>query len=313
MYNDSYCFCTIVTKEYLLKTLALYDSICRNSEKNFHLWICAMDQISFDLLSKMKLNQVTVLDARSIENQMLLKAKKNRSLTEYCWTLKASFMKYLLLSNKSIQSILYVDSDVFLYSTPSPLFNALNKRDVVLTCHNFTPRFHHLFLQKGHFNAGIVGFKNSRSAIRILNWWERKCVEWCYDEISNNRFADQKYLESIEKAHSSVSIISSLGANAAMWNIEGASIEEREGNVFINNSKLVFFHFSSFYILGENEFDIWRWEYPAMENSIRDSIYTPYIDTLSSAIKHIKANAAHPLDFASGNLKGTHHFNYVKI
>ncbi|MFA7572982.1 MAG: glycosyltransferase, partial [Lutispora sp.] len=199
--NNNYC--TIASKEYILKSLALYDSICRHNN-NFHFWICTIDKPSHDLIKKLNLPNTTTIDIASIENNNLLRAKNNRSITEYCWTVKASFIKFIFKQYRKAKSIIYVDADIYLLSEPSLLFQQLEKNDVLLTCHNFSNRFLHLYKQKGKYNAGIIGFRNNANALQILSWWEKRCIEWCYDQVTSNRFADQKYLEIIEKRYPKV-------------------------------------------------------------------------------------------------------------
>lgn len=281
-------YCTIVSKEYFIKSLALYDSICRHSHNNFHLWICAMDNASYDGMRKINLANTTIIDIASVENNFLLKAKNNRSITEYCWTVKASFIKFIIKHNRGIDSIIYMDADTYLFSEPSMLFQKLGKNDALLTSHNFSDRFLHLNKQKGKYNAGIIGFKNSIRALNILSWWERRCVEWCYDQVISNRFADQKYLEMIPRKYSRVFIAKSLIANAAMWNIENCKFELKEEKVFINDDILIFFHFSSFFIIGENELDLWKWDYPKLNEEIREIIYRPYIRSILKGMSLIK-------------------------
>lgn len=308
--NNNYC--TIASKEYILKSLALYDSICRHNN-NFHFWICTIDKPSHDLIKKLNLPNTTTIDIASIENNNLLRAKNNRSITEYCWTVKASFIKFIFKQYRKVKSIIYVDADIYLLSEPSLLFQQFEKNDVLLTCHNFSNRFLHLYKQKGKYNAGIIGFRNNAKGLQILSWWEKRCIEWCYDQVTSNRFADQKYLEIIEKRYPKVFIAKPLIVNAAMWNIENCKIESQGKNVLINNDLLVFFHFSSFFIISENEFDIWMWEYPKLEEEVKEIIYLPYVRSILKSIKLIKVQEKDMSKFLMNNYNVDLAGNYIKI
>ena len=308
--NNNYC--TIASKEYILKSLALYDSICRHNN-NLHFWICTIDKPSHDLIKKLNLPNTTTIDIASIENNNLLRAKNNRSITEYCWTVKASFIKFIFKQYRKVKSIIYVDADIYLLSEPSLLFQQFEKNDVLLTCHNFSNRFLHLYKQKGKYNAGIIGFRNNANALQILSWWEKRCIEWCYDQVTSNRFADQKYLEIIEKRYPKVFIAKPLIVNAAMWNIENCKIESQGKNVLINNDLLVFFHFSSFFIISENEFDIWMWEYPKLEEEVKEIIYLPYVRSILKSIKLIKVQEKDMSKFLMNNYNVDLAGNYIKI
>jgi len=305
-------YCTIISKEYLIKGIALYDSISRYDD-NFHLWICTMDKPSDDVMKRLNLPNITVIHVSDIESRPLLEAKKTRTTTEYCWTVKASFIKYIFQTLKWIKSIIYVDADVYLFSQADMLFQKLIRSDVLLTCHNFSQRFHNLYKQKGRFNAGIIGFKNSQKGVELLNWWEKRCIQWCYDKVTQNKFGDQKYLELIGKRKTGVYISNSITSNAAMWNIEGARIESLEGKIYINREKLVFFHFSSFFILNENEFDLWMWKQPELNGNVKERIYLPYVMAIKNAITLIKTQNPDITPFVLIDYNKENAGNYLRI
>lgn len=305
-------YCTIMTKEYLIKGIALYDSISR-FDHNYHMWICTMDKFSDSLMRKLDLPNTTVVHVSDIECKALIEAKSNRSTAEYCWTVKASFIKFIFGIERSIKSIIYVDSDTYLFSEPSQMFQQLEKNDVLLTGHNFSNRFHHLYKQKGKYNAGIIGFRNSLKGLELLDWWEKKCIQWCYDRVIPGRFGDQKYLEVIGKRTMGVYISKSITTNAAMWNIENSRIESIGGEVYINGEKLIFFHFSSFFILNENEFDLWMWQQPKLDEKMKVIIYMPYVRAIKNAIELIKTKEADIVQLITKDYDKNSAGNYLRI
>jgi hypothetical protein len=313
MDNHVNYFCTITTNTYLLKALALYESICMHMDNNFHMWICTIDKPAYDLLIKLNLPHVSIVDVGAIENERLLEAKNNRYVNEYCWTIKASLIKFILKQHNYIDSILYLDSDTFMFSSPYPFFDSLKISNVVLTCHNFTGCVDYSTRQKGLYNAGIVGFKNSRNALQILHWWENRCIEWCYDDIQPNRFGDQKYLETIKNKHSKTAVIESVGGNAAMWNIEYCDIKNLDNKVYINNDILIFFHFCSFFIITENEFDLWKCVCPKIETSAMQLIYIPYVQAIKNAINQVKKYETDISFLLSDKYNSDTLYNYLKL
>jgi len=152
------CFCTLVTLEYLPKCLALLDSIEKHTD-NFHLWICCIDTAAYNILTRMRLKNVTLIKLSDIENEHLRLLKRRRKKHEYCWTLKAPLILHIFENYKDADSLLYLDSDVFLFSRPDRCFELLKEYTVLLTCHNFSQGFKHLNTAKGLYNAGIIGFK----------------------------------------------------------------------------------------------------------------------------------------------------------
>ncbi|HRU42648.1 MAG TPA: hypothetical protein P5021_11735, partial [Candidatus Diapherotrites archaeon] len=116
-HNARYCFCTLTTLEYLPKCLALLDSIESHND-SFHIWICCMDDTAYDILSGMRLENVTLIKISEIEDNSLRAVKKNRKDYEYCWTLKAPLMLYIFKKYENVASLLYLDADIYLFSRP---------------------------------------------------------------------------------------------------------------------------------------------------------------------------------------------------
>ncbi|KUO72729.1 MAG: hypothetical protein APF77_01820 [Clostridia bacterium BRH_c25] len=286
--KNSYNFCTIVTGEYLPKALALYFSLKRNA-KSFHLWICCMDDLVYDVLNKFHLSNVTLITLKSIEDNELLSVKSLRYTYEYCWTLKAPLLLHIFNCYKNIASIFYIDADTYLFSSPEKLFNQLKSFSVLLTMHNFTTSFKCLYTQKGRYNAGIIGFRRDENALRCICWWRDRCIDWCYDKIESGKFGDQKYLMEFRKKFGGIYRERMVGANAAIWNIADCSISEYEGKVQINGKDLIFYHFSGLIICNEWEYGLWRWEYPELDENVRRLIYLPYVKDIYDAIKMIKS------------------------
>lgn len=285
--GNSYNFCTIVTSEYLPKALALYLSLERNT-MDFHLWICCMDGLVYDVLNKLNLPKVTLISLSSIENDELLSVKDYRYTHEYCWTLKAPLILHIFECYKEVETIFYIDSDTYLFSSPEKLFNQLKSHSVLLTMHNFNSDFKWLYTGKGWYNAGIIGFRKDANALKCIDWWRDRCIEWCYDKIENGKFGDQKYLMEFRKRFDGVYRERMVGANAAMWNITGHNVREYGGKVQVKDKDLIFYHFSAMLICGEREYGMWRWYYPEVDEKAKKLIYLPYAKDIYTAIQKIK-------------------------
>lgn len=279
-------FCTITTPEYLPKCLALITSLEKHAA-DFRLFICCMDINTHKLLSQMQLKNVTLVELSEIENSSLISVKEGRKINEYCWTLKPSFIQYIFNHYKNADSLLYVDSDVCLFSKPRQCFKALENYPVFLTCHNFSQSFKHLYKGKGRFNAGIIGFKRCAISEIYLKWWHKKCIEWCYDIVSAGRFADQKYLEEFTRMRGRAYEAESVGLNAALWNMEDAEIEVENDSIYINGSLLVFYHFSGFPMPGESRFDSLMRKQITEGDLFAELIYIPYGEALQESIRAI--------------------------
>ena len=96
----------------------------------------------------------------------------------------------------------------------------------------------------GLYNVGWVSVRRRDDGIAALRWWRERCIEWCYDWVEGDRFADQRYLDRLPEMFRGVHVISHLGANLAPWNFADCRLEWHDGRVQIERRyPLVFFHF----------------------------------------------------------------------
>ncbi|MBW9144701.1 glycosyl transferase [Clostridium sp. CM027] len=289
-YKQRCSFCTIVSKDYLIKTLTFYYSLERNSE-NFHLWICCIDDIIYSSLSKMNLKNASLIHLNTVEDQQLLAVKNTRKTNEYCWTLKAAVIRYVLM-NYSVNSIIYCDSDIFFFSDPQMVFDEWGEASVFLCPQRDLEWVHKIY---GKFQAGFIGFKKDIQGLNCLNWWNQKCIEWCSGEPDSEmgRWGDQKYLDKITGMFSNVKISRNLGIDAAPWNTiynNNFNITSKDNEVFIEGDKLIAYHFACLSIFNENDYDLWTFNYLEISSAIKSNIYIPYIESLRNTINVIRNN-----------------------
>ncbi len=228
-------FCTIVTKYRLNQCIALCKSLKANTS-SFTMFILCVDNESYDLLDKMQLESCITIKLESVEDSRLLSIKTSRKLSEYCWTLKPALLLYLFDSYSNFDALCYVDSDIYFFGAPNQLLKHLSKHSVLLSTHKVNRKC----------NGGFVCFKRDRIGYSSLLWWKEKCLEWCYAENRNGGFGDQGYLDSIKLMHKNTLIIDAAGANVAPWNYYKFDITDKNGEIYVNNSKLIFYHFSGF-------------------------------------------------------------------
>src|SRR5207237_1146927 len=79
-------------------------------------------------------------------------------------------------------------------STIEPLFEEMQAKSIAIIAHRFSDAFRK-WEWNGIYNVGWVTFRRDDNALSCLRWWREQCIEWCYDRIEDNRFADQKYLD----------------------------------------------------------------------------------------------------------------------
>ncbi len=286
-------FTTVVSTSYLYKFLAMQDSLCEHC-KNYHLFALCVDTAVYNILGELPLKNITLLLARDLEKNELLEAKNNRNHHEYCWTLKPFILNYAMKKYKDTRYFAHLDSDLFFYSDLEPIINEAPLASLFLSDHNNSESFMSSYETSGRFNTGFVCCKNDSTANDAVEWWLARCFEKC-SLIANPKeeiYGDQRYVEKWPQLFSNVHVINTKGANVAQWNIEGFCINSKNSKVYINNDKLIFYHFSGLSILGKREYSLSTF-YRIGDDPFK-MIYMPYIKNL---YKHITTTTERFPDF----------------
>ncbi|MDH7568695.1 MAG: hypothetical protein QHJ73_03815, partial [Armatimonadota bacterium] len=213
-------------------------------------------------------------------NPRLLEAKKNRSRVEYYFTCSPTLPLYILQQHPELDLITYLDADLFFFADPKPLFDELAGHSVAITAHRYAPLLRKR-VRFGKYNVGWLSFRRDANALACLEWWRDRCLEWCYDRLEADRYADQKYLDRWPELFQGVHVLEHKGANVGAWNIANYRVTARDGNVWMDEQPLIFFHFQGVKQLLPSVYD------SALGISgvrasrvIRRAIFQPYLNTL---------------------------------
>ncbi len=289
-------FTTVVSTEYIYKFLAMQDSLFKHC-KNYHLFSLCVDATVYNILKKLPLQNITLLLASDLEKNELLEAKNNRNHHEYCWTLKPFILNHAMKKYKDTKYFAHLDSDLFFYSELEPIIDEAPLASLFLSDHNNSEKFMTSYETSGRFNTGFVCCKNDLTANAAVEWWLAKCFEKC-SLIANPKeeiYGDQRYVEKWPLLFPNTHIINTKGANVAQWNVEGFRIHNKDGKAYINDDKLIFYHFSGLSILSKTQYSL------STFNKIADAplkmIYIPYINNL---YKHIAATTERFPSFKDG-------------
>ncbi|ADW67354.1 hypothetical protein [Granulicella tundricola] len=166
---------------------------------------------------------------------------------------KPTFLKYLI-ARYSLTRLVYLDPDIFCYAPLTPVFDALETHDAVLTPHITTPVFdgktpgEQDLLFNGTYNLGFIAVRNTPESLRLLDWWERRCLDLGYSEGRTGLFVDQKWMNLAPGLFEQVKILRHPGCNMAYWNLHERSIAASAPAYAVRGpdgeSPLCFFHFS---------------------------------------------------------------------
>jgi len=217
-------FVTLFDSHYLPQGLCLYRSLEEQSEP-FHLWIVAMDDACADALGSLSLRHATVVRLGELETEALRSVKPGRSIAEYCWTLTPFLASYVFQRAPGVPRATYVDADVFFFQPPTLLIQELvqSGKEVLITEHAFAPEYA-AAARYGRFCVQFVTFRNTEGGRRVLQWWQERCIEWCYAREEDGKFGDQKYLDEWPELFAAqVHVLSRVDRTLAPWNVEHRS------------------------------------------------------------------------------------------
>lgn len=274
-------FCTYFDRNYLLRGLALYQSLKAHC-RPFRLWVLCMDKASHAALAALNLRELQLIALEDFErgDAALQAAKNTRTAIEYYFTCTPSLPLFIFKNFPEIDDITYMDADLYFFSDVSPVYEEIGSASVAIIEHRFPPAKIKL-RRNGIYNVGWLFFRRDKNAMACLNWWRDRCNEWCYDRVEDGRFADQKYLDDWPQRFQNVKTVQHKGANVAPWNLANYRVSADEDRVSIDDQPLVFFHFHGFRQLTRRIYDTGLGRYGArLEDIPRRSIFEPYLHTL---------------------------------
>lgn len=246
MYN----FCTYFNKNYILRGLTLFRSLEKHLN-NFHLFVLCLDEYTFQLIKKIRIDNLVPVALKDIENHFpeLIAVKPARTLIEYYFTLTPVLPLYLLQQNPLMESITYLDADLFFYSSPEPIYSEFKGESILITPHRFPHQLKSLE-RFGLYNVQLIVFRNDIQGKLCLENYKQQCLGWCHDYPVSDRYADQKYLDAWPQKYP-VKILENKGAGLAPWNWMQYQIriDPKNGTTLIDDDKLIFYHFHGLKIL----------------------------------------------------------------
>ncbi len=285
-------YCTYFDKAYLVRALALIDSVNRNEKNDFVIFCVCMDEISRILLEEIAPKHVVIIPFHDIEKRdaTLLSSRKGRTLVEYYWTATPTIILRILENNPEIDFLTYLDADLYFFSSTDAIFQEVGSSSVFIHGHNYSPELKHLEESCGKFNVGLLGFRRDSNAFKVLRWWREKCIEWCFLKFEKDRMGDQKYLDSWPDLFSGVKISKHPGIGLAPWNYGQYQYDTNSlKQLTVDRNPVVFFHYSAFAVVNNNIFiPLVHKHYPLNSYLLRE-IYLPYCKTLRDMVARVIA------------------------
>jgi len=251
---------TICAKNYIGLAQALQSSV-EKYNKDVLFLIFVVDEFSIDEQALMPENILIAKDNLDIPLDQWYEMAFKYDLTEFCTSIKPSCFKYLFKKYNETNCI-YFDPDILTYSSLNEIYNELNHFSIILTPHittiekDYSGKLNERnLLYSGMFNLGFIAFKNDEISKIVLDWWEVRLKDRCYQNMMENYFTDQKWIDFLPSFFPNDILISkNLGLNLAPWNFYERELFKNIDTFYVRNRlndstnsfSLVFIHFSGF-------------------------------------------------------------------
>lgn len=285
-------FCTYCDRNYLVRALALIDSLSRTQRGGWRLLFVCLDEITRTLLDALNLPNVVTIPLHDLErgDERLLATRADRTLVEYYWTMTPTVILRLLERHPEIDVLTYLDSDLFFYSSAEPVYDELGAGSVLIHEHRYSPEQAHLERESGRFNVGLLSFRRDAVGLGVLNWWRDRCIEWCYCRTEPGRFGDQMYLNDWPQRFEKVVVLGHVGAGLAPWNHNQYRVgTDAQGAPTVDGRTVVFYHFHSLVVIQPGVVVPTKQPDYALPEPILRQCFAPYAEALWRAANQVHA------------------------
>jgi hypothetical protein len=244
------CF-TSASFAYLDRVRVLAETL-RRHQPEWTLWLCLCDHeppgFHFDA-GREPFDGVVRVSELGIPD--LRRWIYDHDVVELCTAAKGPMLCRLL--EAGIRKIVYLDPDIALFSELREVETLLDRYNVVLTPHQVEPDNERQAildneigsLKWGIYNLGFLAVANSDEGRRFARWWRDRLLEFCFDDVPNGLFTDQRWCDHAPGFFSGVYTLREPGYNVASWNLSRRPITiEEDGSIRAAGRPLRFFHFT---------------------------------------------------------------------
>ena len=158
-----------------------------------------------------------------------------------------------LLSELSVRTTLYLDSDIYVTGSLIPLLDDLGGKSILLTPHLLKPAIQDMnedleraLLNGGIYNGGCLVLNDSETTREFLSWWKQRLRFSCL-RFEPGLCVDQSWLNFVPALFGpdEVVICRRLGVNVGHWNMQERLLTSNSrGEYFADNEPVSFLHFS---------------------------------------------------------------------
>jgi hypothetical protein len=253
--------CSIVSNNYFGQVQTLCKSIQKIYGSDMDVYVLIVDKPSPAVRYDECPAKVLFASQLGIPDFDYLSMKYN--VIEFNTYVKPFLLMKLL---KDHEKVLYIDPDIVLFDRLDGIFSDLDSHPMVLSPHKLTRldsgddnEFN--IIKAGFFNLGFCGVNNTPKALEILNAWNDELYDYCYSNVREHMFTDQKWISNLFfYYYKDMYVCPDPGVNFAPWNFCERTLSVENGKPYVSlkgsqeKSSLKFFHFSGFDVHGGDNY-----------------------------------------------------------
>ena len=277
-------YCTYFDVNYLARGALMMRSLMRHDPMAFVFVLC-LDDLAKEGVELLGPNIMAIsVDELMAADPEFASCRNNRSQIEWYFTATSVLVNHLLNKYGRLRCLTYLDADLYFYSSPEFLHYESENTSVQIIEHRFGKGLEEL-VKYGRFNVGWITFTSSLEGRAVVADYRANCIEWCYDRLEGDRFGDQKYLDRWPAHYPNCCISQIKGANVAYWNLSQWKLRSFGQDLFIDEDRLVFYHFQAIKRQESGEYAICHDK--AILGVYYNLLYVPYFMELSEMDQYL--------------------------
>jgi len=278
-------YITGVDQRFLGRALTMVASL-RHFEPDAVVFLLCFDPATARTLRQMPQCGLTPIDLETILafEPRLEACRDDRTPHGFYDTTRGPLARYVLQMEAGFSSVTWLDADLLFFSDPQAIFDEIGDAPIAITPHHFKADdafAQDLQARYGVYNSGFLHWKNDVEALRCLDAYIDDCLDWC-DTPQNaaGSWLGQVYLNSWTARYAGVCEIQNPGVNLGHWNLNNHSVQQRDGAVWIDEARLVFFHYSGVFLDPQQVWRTKNYQPGRSERATMTLLYLPYVARL---------------------------------
>ena len=270
---------------YAARALVLAESLHRHETHPYELVVVCFDELTRLVVEELAPGNISTVPLHKVEERFpeLHRCRAERTRQEYCWTLSAPCLYYVLESRPDIDTMIYSDADCAFFSNPQPVFDEIGDASVMIHEHRFQQCMyrHEDPNNYGKYNVGLMLFRRDDIGLDVLKWWTERNIEWCKAVPEDGKFGDQKYLDDWPERFENIHVLQTPVAGTAPWNHQNYSFSTDGEQPRVEGEPLVHYHFHALKFWEEDAIVPLNVDYSLNEDCL-EAVYKRYMVSLMS-------------------------------